>query len=141
MLCLNRLKNSKFRTLSKPRAITAKLDASGKLQVDFKKAIDETSISGYRLLFVAKSDIKDFNLQKATEAAGKEDTKATIKPTNKDISALIDIPTKDASGNDIKADTEYAVYVFSLPTKDVKKATSAQSPTPLSEPSKTLVLK
>ncbi|AWP29278.1 copper amine oxidase N-terminal domain-containing protein [Paenibacillus sp. Cedars] len=122
-------------------ALTAKLDASGKLQVDFKKAVNETSIDAYRVLFVEKSQMKDFNLQKAAEAAGKEDTKATIKPTNKDISTLIDIPTKDVSGKDITADTEYAVYVYSVPTKDVKKASSAQSATPLSLPSKTLILK
>ncbi|MGE7825939.1 stalk domain-containing protein [Paenibacillus sp. NPDC093718] len=120
--------------------VTAKLDASGKLQVDFKKAIDERSITAYRLLFVEKDNIKTFNLKAATDAAAKEDKNATIKPDGKDISALIEIPAKDAFGKDIKDNTEYAVYVLSVLSKDKKIASSAPSATPLSEASKTLVL-
>ncbi|MGG4103745.1 copper amine oxidase N-terminal domain-containing protein [Paenibacillus lautus] len=120
--------------------VTAKLDASGKLQVDFKKAIDERSITAYRLLFVEKDNIKNFDLKAATAAAAKEDKNATIKPDGKDISTLIDIPAKDAFGKDIQDNTEYAVYVLSVLSKDKKIASSAQSVTPLSEASKTLVL-
>ncbi|MGG4344104.1 stalk domain-containing protein [Paenibacillus lautus] len=121
-------------------AVTAKLDASGKLQVDFKKAIDERSITAYRLLFVEKDNIKNFDLKAATAAAAKEDKNATINPDGKDISTLIDIPAKDAYGKDIKDNAEYAVYVLSVLGKDKKIASSAQSVTPLSEASKTLVL-
>lgn len=120
--------------------VTAKLDASGKLQVDFKKAIDERNITAYRLLFVEKDNIKNFDLKAATAAAAKEDKNATIKPDGKDISTLIDIPAKDAFGKDIQDNTEYAVYVLSVLSKDKKIASSAQSVTPLSEASKTLVL-
>lgn len=120
--------------------VAAKLDASGKLQVDFKRAIDERSITAYRLLFVEKDNIKTFNLKAAADAAAKEDKNATIKPDGKDISTLIDIPTKDAFGKDIKDNTDYAVYVLSVLSKDKKIASSAPSATPLSEASKTLVL-
>ncbi|MGC6585600.1 stalk domain-containing protein [Paenibacillus sp. Dod16] len=120
--------------------VTAKLDANGKLQVDFKKAIDERSITAYRLLFVEKNSIKAFDLKTATEADAKVNTNVTIKPDGKDISALIEIPAKDAFGKDIKDNTEYAVYVLSVLSKDKKIASSAPSATPLSEASKTLVL-
>ncbi|MBT2762890.1 copper amine oxidase N-terminal domain-containing protein [Paenibacillus sp. ISL-20] len=120
--------------------VAAKLDASGKLQVDFKKAIDERNITAYRLLFVEKDNIKNFDLKAATAAAAKEDKNATINPDGKDISTLIDIPAKDAYGKDIKDNTEYAVYVLSVLGKDKKIASSAQSVAPLSEASKTLVL-
>lgn len=120
--------------------VTAKLDASGKLQVDFKKAIDERSITAYRLLFVEKDNIKSFDLKAAAAAAAKEDKNTTIKPDGKDISALIEIPAKDAFGKDIKDNAEYAVYVLSVLSKDKKIASSATSATPLSEASKTLVL-
>lgn len=120
--------------------VTAKLDASGKLQVDFKKAIDERSITAYRLLFVEKDNIKSFDLKTAAAAAAKEDKNATIKPDGKDISTLIEIPAKDAFGKDIKDNTEYAVYVLSVLSKDKKIASSATSATPLSEASKALVL-
>lgn len=134
--------SSEFEIPNPTRAtgVTAKLDASGKLQVDFKKAIDERSITAYRLLFVEKDNIKTFNLKAATDAAAKEDKNATIKPDGKDISALIDIPAKDAFGKDIKDNTEYTVYVLSVLSKDKKIASSAPSATPLSEASKTLVL-
>lgn len=120
--------------------VAAKLDASGKLQVDFKKAIDERNITAYRLLFVEKNSIKAFDLKTATEADAKVNTNVTIKPDGKDISTLIDIPAKDAFGKDIQDNTEYAVYVLSVLSKDKKIASSAQSVTPLSEASKTLVL-
>ncbi len=120
--------------------VAAKLDASGKLQVDFKKAIDERNITAYRLLFVEKNSIKAFDLKTATEADAKVNTNVTIKPDGKDISTLIDIPAKDAFGKDIQDNTEYAVYVLSVLSKDKKIASSAQSATPLSEASKTLVL-
>ncbi|MEC0203698.1 copper amine oxidase N-terminal domain-containing protein [Paenibacillus lautus] len=120
--------------------VTAKLDANGKLQVDFKRAIDERGITAYRLLFVEEGNIKTFTLKAATDAAAKEDKNATIKPDGKDISTLIDIPSKDAFGKDIKDNTDYAVYVLSVLSKDKKIASSAQSATPLSEASKTLVL-
>lgn len=121
-------------------SVTAKLDGSGKLQVDFKKAIDERSIAAYRLLFVEKDNIKSFDLKAAAAAAAKEDKNATIKPDGKDISALIEIPAKDAFGKDIKDNTEYAVYVLSVLSKDKKIASSTPSATPLSEASKALVL-
>lgn len=121
-------------------AVTAKLDASGKLQVDFKRAIDERGITAYRLLFVEEDNIKTFNLKAATDAAAKEDKNATIKPDGKDVSTLIDIPAKDALGKDIKDNAKYAVYVLSVQSQDKKLASSAQSATPLSEASKTLVV-
>ncbi|WP_456289475.1 copper amine oxidase N-terminal domain-containing protein [Paenibacillus sp. AK002] len=121
-------------------AVTAKLDANGKLQVDFKKAIDERGITAYRLLFVEEDNIKTFNLKAATDAAAKEDKNATIKPDGKDVSTLIDIPAKDALGKDIKDNAKYAVYVLSVQSQDKKLASSAQSATPLSEASKTLVV-
>ncbi|OIA99308.1 copper amine oxidase [Paenibacillus sp. LC231] len=134
--------SSEFEIPNPTRAtgVTAKLDASGKLQVDFKKAIDERSITAYRLLFVEKNSIKAFDLKTATEADAKVNTNVTIKPDGKDISALIEIPAKDAFGKDIKDNTEYAVYVLSVLSKDKKIASSAPSATPLSEASKTLVL-
>ncbi|WFB60019.1 copper amine oxidase N-terminal domain-containing protein [Paenibacillus sp. BR1-192] len=121
-------------------AVTAKLDANGKLQVDFKRAIDERGITAYRLLFVEEDNIKTFNLKAATDAAAKEDKNATIKPDGKDVSTLIDIPAKDALGKDIKDNAKYAVYVLSVQSQDKKLASSAQSATPLSEASKTLVV-
>lgn len=134
--------SSEFEIPNPTRAtgVTAKLDASGKLQVDFKKAIDERSITAYRLLFVEKNSIKAFDLKTAMEADAKVNTNVTIKPDGKDISALIEIPAKDAFGKDIKDNTEYAVYVLSVLSKDKKIASSAPSATPLSEASKTLVL-
>lgn len=121
-------------------AVTAKLDANGKLQVDFKRAIDERGITAYRLLFVEEDNIKTFNLKAATDAAAKEDKNTTIKPDGKDVSTLIDIPAKDALGKDIKDNAKYAVYVLSVQSQDKKLASSAQSATPLSEASKTLVV-
>ncbi|EGG31899.1 copper amine oxidase N-terminal domain-containing protein [Paenibacillus sp. HGF5] len=121
-------------------AVTAKLDANGKLQVDFKRAIDERGITAYRLLFVEEDNIKTFTLKAATDAAAKEDKNATIKPDGKDVSTLIDIPAKDALGKDIKDNAKYAVYVLSVQSQDKKLASSAQSATPLSEASKTLVV-
>lgn len=121
-------------------AVTAKLDANGKLQVEFKRAIDERGITAYRLLFVEEDNIKTFNLKAATDAAAKEDKNATIKPDGKDVSTLIDIPAKDALGKDIKDNAKYAVYVLSVQSQDKKLASSAQSATPLSEASKTLVV-
>ena len=97
-------------------------------------------ITAYRLLFVEKNSIKAFDLKTATEADAKVNTNVTIKPDGKDISALIEIPAKDAFGKDIKDNTEYAVYVLSVLSKDKKIASSAPSATPLSEASKTLVL-
>lgn len=120
--------------------VTAKLDANGKLQVDFKRAIDERGITAYRLLFVEEGNIKTFTLKAATDAAAKEDKNATIKPDGKDVSTLIDIPAKDALGKDIKDNAKYAVYVLSVLSQDKKVASSAQSATPLSEASKTLVV-
>lgn len=135
--------SAEFEIPSKIRAtgITAKLDANGKLQIDFKKAIDERSITSYRLLFVEKDAMKNFSLKTATEAAAKEDANATIKPDGKNISTVIDVPTKDAFGKDIKANTEYAVYVLSVRSKDkrsVSRTTSAAIP--LSEASKPIIL-
>lgn len=121
-------------------AVTAKLDANGKLQVDFKRAIDERGITAYRLLFVEEDNIKTFTLKAATDAAAKEDKNATIKPDGKDVSTLIDIPAKDALGKDIKDNAKYAVYVLSVQSQDKKLASRAQSATPLSEASKTLVV-
>ncbi|GIP06636.1 hypothetical protein J28TS4_50430 [Paenibacillus lautus] len=127
--------------LTQTTGVTAKLDASGKkLQVDFKRAIDERGITAYRLLFVEKNNMKTFNLKAATDAAAKEDKNATIKPDGKDVSTLIDIPAEDALGQNIKDNAEYAVYVLSVLAKDKKSVSSTQSATPLSEASKTLVV-
>ncbi|MFK4165923.1 stalk domain-containing protein [Paenibacillus lautus] len=126
--------------LTQTTGVTAKLDANGKLQVDFKRAIDERGITAYRLLFVEEDNMKTFNLKAATDAAAKEDKNATIKPDGKDVSTLIDIPAKDALGKDIKDNAKYAVYVLSVQSQDKKLASSAQSATPLSEASKTLVV-
>ena len=122
--------------------VTAKLEQNGqKLQVTFKKAINESSIDDYRLLLVPKNKIKTFDLKQAIEAAKKEDRFVTFKPAGKDVSELIDILTKDAYGIEIEAGTEYAVYVLSVLTNDKARATSAQAASPLSEPSKTLVMR
>lgn len=108
----------------------------GKLQVEFTKAINEASMDSYRLLFVAKTDIEDFNLQKATEAVAEEETNIAIKPSGVNISKLIDIPTVDALNQTIKTDTEYAVYVFSK----LKDQINVQTATVLSKPSTTFKL-
>ncbi len=117
-------------------AVKASLNKDGKLQVEFTKAINEASMDSYRLLFVAKTDIKDFNLQKATAAVAKEETNVAIKPSGVNISKLIDIPTVDALNQTIKTDTEYAVYVFSK----LKDQINVQTATLLSKPSNTLKL-
>ncbi len=117
-------------------AVKASLNKDGKLQVEFTKAINEASMDSYRLLFVAKTDIKDFNLQKATTAVAKEETNVAIKPSGVNISTLIDIPTVDALNQPIKMDTEYAVYVFSK----LKDQINVQTATLLSKPSTTFKL-
>lgn len=120
--------------------VTAKINEHGKLSISFKKAIDERSITSYRLLFVEKAAIKNFNLKTATEAAAKVDINATIKPDGKDISTIIDVPAKDAFGKDIKDNTEYVAYVLSVLSKDKRSDFKAHSASPLSEASKEITL-
>jgi len=114
-------------------AVKASLNKDGKLQVDFTKAINEANIKHYRLLFVPKEEIKNFDLPKATIAAAIEDAKATITPMGKNISEIIDIDTLNLV---IQNDTEYGVFVLS----ELKNQTSVQTTTLLSKPSNTLKL-
>ncbi len=101
----------------------------GKLQVEFTKAINESNIDHYRLLFVPQGEMKTFDLQKAKEAAKNDEPKALIKPQGKNIIEQIDI---DALNQVFEGDKEYAVYVLSV----LKDQTNV-----LSKPSNTLVLK
>lgn len=114
-------------------AVKASLNKDGKLQVDFTKAINEANIKHYRLLFVPKEEIKNFDLPKATIAAAIEDAKATITPMGKNISEIIDIDTLNLG---IQNDTEYGVFVLS----ELKNQTSVPTNTLLSKPSNTLKL-
>lgn len=105
----------------------------GKLQIDFKKAINEAGIDHYRVLFVPATD-KDFDQNRVKDVAALDATSIKIAKTGKDISTSIDFPSVDVSNQPIKDDTDYAVYVLSV----LKTDTKAQADTTLlSKPSKT----
>lgn len=121
------------------------------LKVSFTKALDEKNIDSYRVLLIAKEDLKDFDLKKANEVSGKIDDKLKIKPDGKDVAIQVKFASKDdpdqnaikkdALGKDIEKGTEYAVLILSA-AKDSKATLSsiAVSANPLSQPSKSLVI-
>lgn len=121
------------------------------LKISFTKAIDERNVEAYHILLVAKEDLKDFDLKKATEAGTQLDSELKIKPDGKDVAVQLkfadkddtatDAIKKDALGKDIKKGTEYAVFVLSSAKKgNTKLSSTAVAANPLSKPSKSLVI-
>lgn len=73
---------------------------SNPLKISFTKAIDERNVEAYHILLVAKEDLKDFDLKKATEAGTQLDSELKIKPDGKDVAVQLKFADKDDTATD-----------------------------------------
>ncbi len=82
------------------------------LRVTFTKAVDETTLSEYRIMVVKASEADGFNLTAANGVSTENYT--TYTPDGNDITLVLGETANDIGGDAIIEDVEYKIFVFSV---------------------------
>lgn len=105
-----------FRVLAQPDAVTGLLatdcgdgGSAGDICVSFNKAVNEDTISEYRIMVIPEEMVNTFTL----EIASLIQHYTTVTPSDTDISVRLEEQLPDVNGNPVTEEKKYHVFVLS----------------------------